>query len=184
MASYLAGTFPAADLVGRAFGADVHREGSGNPGASNVYRIAGRPAAAAVLAVDVGKGIIPTLAGTRLAGAPVGAACGAAAVIGHCFPLPNPARGGKGVATAAGMVIAMDPMLAVGAGAAWATIAKLLRRPSVASLALAAGLPLAAAVRRRPLWELVTLAGVGGLVVARHTDNLRRLLHGEESAIP
>jgi glycerol-3-phosphate acyltransferase PlsY len=183
VASYLIGTFPTAALIGRALGWDVHAEGSGNPGASNTYRVAGPRAGALVLAVDMAKGIIPTLAGRRVGGGPLGAVCGAAATVGHCFPVPVPAKGGKGVATAAGMVLVVDPRLALGAAATWAVVAKLLHRPSVASISVTAGLPLAAAVRRRPAWEIATFAAVGGLVLARHEDNLRRLLRGEEPAL-
>jgi glycerol-3-phosphate acyltransferase PlsY len=182
VASYLAGTFPTADLVGRAFGRDVHTEGSGNPGTTNVYRVAGRRAAAVVLGVDVTKGALPAIAGTRLAGDRVGAACGAAAVVGHCFPLPRPSRGGKGVATAAGMVLGVDAGLAMVAVPLWVTVARLVRRPSLASLTVAGGLPLVAAARRRPRWELIALTTVAALVAARHTDNVRRLLRGEEGA--
>ncbi|MDP9074234.1 MAG: glycerol-3-phosphate acyltransferase, partial [Actinomycetota bacterium] len=83
-ASYLLGAFPTAELVGRARGRDIHTEGSGNPGATNTYRIAGRGAAALVLVADVAKGAIAARAG---------AACGVAAVLGHCYPPTARARG-------------------------------------------------------------------------------------------
>jgi glycerol-3-phosphate acyltransferase PlsY len=182
-ASYLVGTFPTAALMARALGKDIHSEGSGNPGATNIYRVVGSRAGSLVLAVDVAKGIIPTMVGTRMGGGPLGGACGVAATVGHCFPIPDPAKGGKGVATAAGMVMVVDPLLAVGGAVIWALVAKLLRRPSVASLAVTTAIPLAAVVRRRPAWELVTFAAVSCLVLARHKENLRRLLRGEEPAL-
>jgi acyl phosphate:glycerol-3-phosphate acyltransferase len=184
VASYLVGAFPTARLVGRAVGRDVYAEGSGNPGATNTYRIAGAKAGAVVAAADALKGALPAVLGAKLTRSrAVGAACGAAAVVGHCFPWPAPGRGGKGVATAAGMVLAVDPGLALGAAPVWVTVTKLTRRPSIASIALAAGLPLAAVVWRRPGWELATFTIVGGIVLARHEDNVRRLVRGEEHAL-
>jgi glycerol-3-phosphate acyltransferase PlsY len=187
--SYLAGAFPTAGLVARAFGRDIHHEGSGNPGATNTYRVAGAVPAALVMTVDVAKGALATGAGKRAgnrAGRPagphpaLGPACGVAAVLGHCFPPWNPRAGGKGVATAGGMLLALNPPLAVLAGAAWATIAKATRRVSLASIVTAVTLPLAAKRRRRPRAEQIALAAVAAIIVVRHRDNIARLRRGEE----
>ncbi|HSS10788.1 MAG TPA: glycerol-3-phosphate 1-O-acyltransferase PlsY [Acidimicrobiales bacterium] len=184
VASYLFGAFPTASLVGQTLGRDVYAEGSGNPGATNIFRVAGARAGAVVAATDVLKGVLPAVVGAKTTGSTaVGAACGAAAVVGHCFPLSAPGRGGKGVATAAGMVLAVDPALALGAAPVWASIAKLTRRPSIASITVAAGIPLVAVARRRPAWEVVVFTVVGGIVLARHEDNIRRLVRGEEDAL-
>ena len=184
VASYLAGAFPTAELVGRAVGHDVHSEGSGNPGASNTFRLAGKSAGAFVLAADLAKGALPPLAAIKATRSPaLAATCGTAAVAGHCFPLLQPAGGGKGVATAAGMVLVVDPPLGLLGAAAWAGVAKATRRPSVASVVLAIGLPVAALARHRPGWELASFALVGGLVLARHEENLRRLARGEERPV-
>ena len=194
-ASYGLGTFPAADLVANALGRDVHREGSGNPGASNVYRLAGGRAAALVLLADAAKGALPALVGLTADRADgtadrptrprrprtLALACGGAAVLGHCFP---PGRtGGKGVATAAGMMAVIEPGLAVGAAAAWAGVAKGLGQASVASLTAAAILPLAMMARHRPPTEVAAVTLLAAFVAVRHAPNLRRLVQGEEPGI-
>src|SRR5436305_11412567 len=105
---YALGTLPTAVLVGRRSGHDPTHEGSGNPGASNVYRTVGRRAAAVVLAGDLLKGAAAAGLGWALAGHTVGVATGAAAVVGHVVPPWR--RGGKGVATSAGMVLVLFPL--------------------------------------------------------------------------
>jgi len=183
-ASYVVGAFPTAELVGRAYGRDVHREGSGNPGATNTYRVAGPAAAAVVAGADVAKGALSATAGCRLGGPGLGAACGVAAVVGHCFPPSHPGDGGKGVATTAGMVLALDPVLAAGAALGWAGLAKLTRRVSLASVSLAAALPLLAAGRHRPRPVVAGFAAASAVIVVRHAGNIRRLLSGQERSIP
>jgi glycerol-3-phosphate acyltransferase PlsY len=186
--SYLAGAFPTAGLVARSFGRDIHHEGSGNPGTTNTYRVAGAVPAALVMTVDVAKGALATSAGKRVgragrsAGshAALGPACGVAAVLGHCFPPWNPTAGGKGVATAGGMLLALNPPLAALAGAMWAALAKATRRVSLASIVTAVTMPLAAKRRRRPRAEQIALAAVAAIVVVRHRDNIARLRRGDE----
>lgn len=181
-ASYVAGAFPTAELVARAWGRDIHREGSGNPGATNTYRIAGTGAAAVVALVDVAKGAATTRAGQRLAPG-LAPACGVAAVLGHCFPPTRPTEGGKGVATTEGMLLALDPPLALGAAAAWAVLVKVTGKASVASIAVTAALPVIAAVRGRPRAQQLALAAVSAIVVIRHRDNIARLRSGQEPAV-
>ncbi len=179
--SYLVGAFPTAELVGRACGRDVRHEGSGNPGATNTYRVAGRGAAVVVAGVDIAKGAITTAAGRRSGGPALGAACGVAAVAGHCFP---PWRsGGKGVATTAGMVLVLDPALAVAATLGWAGLAKFTHRPSLASIAMASALPVMATVRRPPRPVRAGFAVASVIIVVRHAGNIVRLLRGEERSI-
>lgn len=112
---YLVGTFPSADLAARLAGreqVDLRRQGSRNPGALNVGRLLGRRAGTAVLAADIGKGVVASLVGRRLAG-DTGAHVGAvAAVAGHCYPLWTGFRGGKGVATSIGQCVATMPLYA------------------------------------------------------------------------
>jgi glycerol-3-phosphate acyltransferase PlsY len=196
VASYLAGAFPTAELVARARGRDIHREGSGNPGATNTYRVAGPRAAAVVALVDVAKGALTTLAGQRLAvggagagnqgaGKPggLGPACGVAAVLGHCFPPTNPTEGGKGVATTGGMLLVLDPPLALLSAVAWAALARTTRRAGLASIVVAAALPVAALAFPRSRPERVALAAVSAVILIRHRDNLVRLRSGREPAV-
>ena len=103
MAGYLLGTFPTAALVGRLTGHDPTAEGSGNPGATNVYGTSGRGAGAADPLIDLAKGVIAAGIGLAVGDHTLGVLTGAAAVLGHVVPLTRPTLGGKGVATAAGM---------------------------------------------------------------------------------
>jgi glycerol-3-phosphate acyltransferase PlsY len=179
-AAYLAGTFPTARLVVD----DVQRRGSGNPGASNAFRLEGRRAGATVLLGDALKGAvaaaIPLLAQL---GRPLALVCGAAAVVGHCFPLPRPTRGGKGVATGAGMAAVLFPAEAAVAALTWFGVARLTGRASVASLAAVATVLMGTAVSGRPVWEVTAVAGVAMLIILRHTRNLRDLRRGEERTL-
>jgi glycerol-3-phosphate acyltransferase PlsY len=180
---YLLGTIPTAQLVGRRVGRDPTREGSGNPGASNVYRTAGARAGAMVFAGDVVKGIVATGIGLAAGDRMLGLACGAAAVVGHVVPITRRFRGGKGVATACGMVIVLFPVLALVSAVVWGAVVKLSRTASAASLAVAVLLPVGVALTGRPLREVVGVVAVAALVVARHAGNIRRLASGEERSL-
>lgn len=183
MAAYLVGTLPTALLVGRRTGVDPTAVGSGNPGASNVYRTSGRRAGALVLAGDVVKGAVAAGAGLALGGRGIALACGAAAVLGHVAPLTRLRRGGKGVATAAGAVVVLFPLIALAAAAVWAIVVGITRRASVASLAAMAAGPLLALVAGLPARDVLGLGAIASLVVARHAPNIRRLLQGEEPVL-
>lgn len=182
--AYLLGTFPAAQLVGGARGHDPTREGSGNPGASNVYRLAGRRAGAMVFALDLVKGAVATGAGYALDGRSLAMACGVAAVLGHIAPVTRRFRGGKGVATAAGVTVVLWPLAAVVGAAVWTAVAVGTHTASLASLAGAVAIPLAVALTGRPAHEILVAVALGALVVLRHGSNIRRLLEGRERGLP
>jgi len=177
--SYLLGTFPTAPLVA----GNAIRQGSGNPGASNAFRVAGTRAGVVVFAGDVAKGIAAVAAGDAVAGRHLAFACGAAAVVGHCFPVTRRFRGGKGVATTAGMTLVLIPVPALVAGVVWGALAKATHKASLASLVAMALLPAGAAAAGRPGWEVAAVGGVAALVVVRHAHNLSRLMHGEEQSL-
>jgi glycerol-3-phosphate acyltransferase PlsY len=181
--AYLLGTFPTALLVGRREGRDPTKEGSGNPGASNALRTMGRRAGALVLVGDLGKGIAATGIGWALGGRGVGVACGVAAVVGHIFPITRGLRGGKGVATGAGLAIVLLPLPAVGLGVLWAAVVKATGAAAAGSVAVALALPVADAAVGRPGAEVAALAACSALVVVRHRENLERLRRGEEAAL-
>ena len=183
LGGYLLGSLPTAVVVGRRLGHDPTAEGSGNPGASNVYRTAGRGAGGVVLAGDLAKGAVAAGAGWLLGDHLLGMACGAAAVVGHVLPLGRVRHGGKGVATCAGVVLVLHPIVGVAGAALWVLTAKLSGRPSVASLLLAAAVPAGAAALGAPATEVAVLLGIGVLVVVRHGSNIARLASGTEARI-
>jgi glycerol-3-phosphate acyltransferase PlsY len=181
--AYLLGTFPTALLVGRREGRDPTREGSGNPGASNALRTMGRRAGAIVLVGDLGKGLLATGGGWGLAGRPVGVACGLAAVLGHVFPATRRFRGGKGVATGAGMAVVLLPLPSIALAALWGAVVGATRVSALGSMAVAVALPVAGALVGRPAGEVAALAAGGALVLVRHRDNIARLRRGDEASL-
>jgi glycerol-3-phosphate acyltransferase PlsY len=181
--SYLLGTFPTALLVGRREGTDPTQEGSGNPGATNALRTMGRRAGALVLAGDLGKGVLATGIGWAVGGRAVGVGCGLAAVAGHIFPVTRRFRGGKGVATGAGMALVLLPIPALVLGVVFAVVVKVTRVGALGSIAVAIGFPIAAAIVGRPGGEVAALAACSTLVVLRHRENLARLRQGGEHRI-
>ncbi len=183
LVGYLWGTFPGALLVGRYTGHDPTREGSNNPGASNVYRVAGRWPAAWVLLSDVGKGLIAAGLGLILGGQLIGAACGAAAVVGHIVPLGRYRQGGKGVATFGGLLLALTPMVGVILIGVWAVALAATKRAGAASLAATAAAPAAVAIQGWPAPDVVVIVGVAVVVLARHHENIRRMWRREEPAL-
>jgi glycerol-3-phosphate acyltransferase PlsY len=181
--AYLVGTFPTAAIVGRRSGFDPSAGGSGNPGASNSFRLGGRRAGALVLAGDLAKGALATGVGLVVGGRPLGLAAGAAAVLGHVFPATRGFRGGKGVATAAGVVVVLEPLAALVGLGAWLVVVAVSRTASLASLAgVVAGLIAVVAVGR-PAWEVAGLAAIGVLIVVRHRGNLSRVAAGTEQTM-
>jgi len=183
LGSYALGTLPTAVVVGRRVGHDPTLEGSGNPGATNVYRTAGRRAGATVLIGDVLKGAGAAGAGWLVGDHLLGVACGVAAVVGHVFPAHRRFRGGKGVATAAGVTLVLFPVMAVVAVAVFALLARLGRRVSLASLVLAVAVPAGAAASGAPGAEVALLVAMGTVVVFRHAGNIARLARGTESVL-
>jgi glycerol-3-phosphate acyltransferase PlsY len=181
--AYLLGTFPTALLVGRSRGHDPTLEGSGNPGATNTMRTMGRRAGLVVLLGDAGKGALAAGAGWAIGGRAVGVACGVAAVVGHVAPVTRRFRGGKGVATGAGMALVLLPIEAVILGVVFAIVAKRTRAASAGSIAVALGFPIGAAVAGRPAGEIAAFAGCSVLVLLRHRENIERLRHGAEATI-
>ena len=179
--AYLLGTFPSAVMVARSRGIDITKVGSGNPGASNVSRTMGRAWGIAVFALDALKGIIPAAVGAyALDSRPLGYAMVGAAVIGHMFPVTRGFRGGKGVATMAGSMFVLQPLVALILFFVWFAVLKATKKSSMASLALIVGLPLLCGVKGVPAWEILAMVGINALLLLRHTGNIKRLLKGTE----
>ena len=180
IAAYALGTFPSAQLAGRSQGIDPTAAGSRNPGTTNVLRTAGREAAALTLAGDVGKGIVAAGLGWLIGGHGLGVACGLAAVLGHVAPVNRGLRGGKGVATAGGMVVVLFPVAAAVAAVVFVWVLALVRIVSAASLVAVLSVPVVALLVGAPAVEVVALVACAAVVVVRHRDNLDRLRRGEE----
>ncbi len=192
-AAFLLGALPFGLWVGRlARGVDVRRHGSGNLGATNVYRTLGARLGLAVFALDAGKGVAAVFLARALAGAafPGGSSaaglCGAIAVVlGHSFTPFAGWRGGKGAATAAGAMLAATPAASSVALAGFIAAVVTSRRISLGSLVAALLLPLGlwlAPFAWQGNFAAWTGTVVGVLIVLRHLPNLRRLLRGEEPA--
>jgi glycerol-3-phosphate acyltransferase PlsY len=183
IAGYLIGSVDFGVIVPRLAGVDIYREGSGNPGATNVLRTMGRPAAALVMAGDLLKGIAAGILGNVIDGPVLGFAVGFAAVAGHCFPIWHRFKGGKGVATAGGMVFAIEPILGAILLVGWGLLATLLKRASPASILLALAVVPALYGFGHRGWALTWAGAAAALVLVRHRANIRRLLGGSEHRI-
>lgn len=187
--SYLLGSLSFAVLVSRLFGlADPRSYGSGNPGATNVLRSGNKAAAVLTLLLDALKGWLPAFAAAhwwpQAGHAQLAAmAVGVAAFLGHLWPVFFRFEGGKGVATAAGVLLGMDPMLGLWSLACWLAIAVVFRYSSLAAMVTALAAP-AIVLLRGGSW--ITAAGLGlmaALLIWRHDANIRKLLAGTESKI-
>ncbi|MEM9706710.1 MAG: glycerol-3-phosphate 1-O-acyltransferase PlsY [Pseudomonadota bacterium] len=178
---YLLGSAPFGLLLTRFAGlGDIRDIGSGNIGATNVLRTGRKDLAAATLILDSGKGAIAVFL-ARMAGLPIEAA-GAAAFLGHCYPVWLGFNGGKGVATYLGTVLALSPLAGVAACIVWLMGAGLTRISSLAALAATAATPLI----------MFSMGAVSGAIAAvlmttlvhvRHKDNVKRLIAGTEPMI-
>jgi glycerol-3-phosphate acyltransferase PlsY len=181
-AGYLIGSIPWGVVVVRvARGEDIRVRGSGNIGASNVWRTYGRSLGIPVAVLDVLKGFVPALAGSMLSGDWVGVLAGAAAMLGHARPVYLGFRkGGKMVATAGGVTLALAPLAALSCLALWLVVFAVVRYASVASIVTAAALPVLCFVygAPSPVVGFATLAAVA--VIALHHQNIRRLFAGTE----
>ncbi|MFP4043818.1 MAG: glycerol-3-phosphate 1-O-acyltransferase PlsY [Rhodosalinus sp.] len=182
-AGYLLGSVPFGLVITRAFGlGDLRAIGSGNIGATNVLRTGSKSAAAATLILDSGKGAAAVLLARAMAGEDAAQVAGLAAFLGHCFPVWLRFRGGKGVATFLGTLLALAWPLGLAACATWLATAAVTRLSSLAALVAAALSPLWAVLLGRG--EVAVLAAALSLVVLwRHGDNIARIRAGTEPRI-
>lgn len=180
---YLIGSIPFGVVLVRVLRKeDIRAQGSGNIGASNVWRIYGRSLGIPVALLDVAKGLVPALAGLAVGGEWVGMLAGVAAMLGHARPLwLGFRRGGKMVATAGGVSLALAPVAALVCIVVWVAVFVLFRYASLASLVTAALLPVACVALGEP-WPTVTFAAVAtAAVFVLHRQNIRRLANGTEA---
>jgi glycerol-3-phosphate acyltransferase PlsY len=192
---YLFGSCPNGYLVSRSRGVDIRKHGSGNIGATNVLRVLGKRWGYLVFALDALKGFAAVRIGFAVGDAAMtpgashpemlGIAAGLSCILGHTFPVWLHFRGGKGVATSAGVLLGLMPLAVISVFAVWLILFQTTRYVSVASIGAAVALPLFVAFYLR----LGMLAGASALpfsiliaavVVWRHRSNMKRLIHGEE----
>ena len=189
-ASYLVGSIPFALLLSRIKGVDIRKVGSGNVGATNVFRMVSKPLGIATFLCDALKGFVPAFvfpmfgnggSGT-FQGSELGVWCGALAIVGHNWPVFLKFKGGKGIATSAGVLLGIAPA-AVGIGLlGWILLFVTSRYVSVASVGAALLVPAAGWILyvREGLFKPSVLTLLGIMAVWRHRSNIRRLMEGSE----
>jgi glycerol-3-phosphate acyltransferase PlsY len=191
---YLLGSIPFGLVIVKLAGlGDIRAIGSGNIGATNVLRTGRKDLALATLLLDSGKAAIAlllakwafgeTMLGDGELGARAGFVAGAAAFLGHCFPLWLKFKGGKGVATFFGVLLAGLPLVGIAAGATWILTALLFRISSLGALTAAVVAPVAAFALKESIWGVGFCAVLAVLIYWRHRPNIERLLAGTEPRI-
>jgi len=194
VAAYLLGSLSFAVIVSKALGMeDPRRYGSGNPGATNVLRSGRKGAALATLVLDALKGWLPVFLIQQFGaawglGPATAAMAGVAAFLGHLYPVFFRFQGGKGVATAAGVLVGIEPLLGLATGATWLIIAFFFRYSSLASLVAAVFAPAYYLIGGGIAWPryvavLAALVVMSLLLIWRHRENIRRLAAGSESKL-
>lgn len=181
--AYLLGSVDFGAIVPRLLGVDIYEHGSGNPGASNVLRTLGKRAGAAVMVGDTVKGLTAAGLAAVWVGESVGFAAGFLAVVGHVFPVWLKFRGGRGVATAIGAVLFLEPLFGAVLAVLWVGIVVVLKVASIGSLAAMALYVPGYALTGHDGWSLVWAALTAALVVARHAPNIGRMLSGGEAKV-
>jgi len=186
VASYFIGAIPTSYLLSRFFaGIDLRQQGSGNLGATNLYRVLGWKYAAPAALVDIAKGLVPVVVfAPRASPSQMFAlACGVAAILGHVFSIFVRFKGGKGVATAAGVMLGLAPLALAITASVWVVMVRLTGYVSLASISAAAVLPVAVYLLedgRTPALLWIAAAIAAGVILL-HRRNIERLLNGTES---
>ena len=181
---YAIGSVPFAYLVARRAGIDVRVAGSGNVGAANVLRTTGTPLGVMVMSLDIAKGAAAVLFAHLAAGTIASmAAAGAAAIVGHIYPVWLRFHGGKGVAVAAGVFAVLAPVAAGVAAAVFLVTVWATRLVSLGSIVATVTLPSAAWLAGSPRAVVIAAAGACALILFRHRGNLRRILRGTERRV-
>ena len=185
LAAYLLGSVPFAMISSKLFGlADPRTYGSGNPGATNVLRSGNKKAALFTLLGDALKGWLAVFLAQQagLSDGLIGLVA-LAVFFGHLFPVFLKFKGGKGVATAAGVLLALDPLLGLAVLVTWLLVAYVSRYSSLAALIAAASAPLLSALMHGIDSRFLVVALLGLALIAKHWQNIQRLMAGQESKI-
>jgi glycerol-3-phosphate acyltransferase PlsY len=178
------GSVPFAFLLARRRGVDLRRAGSGNVGATNVLRTSGVPSAVAAMSLDAVKGAVAVVVAQQMTNGPVGpVAAGLASIVGHIYPIWLRFRGGKGVATSAGVFAVLAPVALGAASAVFLVAVWITRYISVGSLAGAITLTAVASATRLPTAVIVGAFAAALIIGHRHRENLSRIRQGTERRI-
>lgn len=195
LAGYLLGSIPTGYLVAAARGIDIRTVGSGNIGATNVFRYLGVPAGIFVLLADALKGWVAVVLVTRImwaafnaTGGPlarewVGIIAGLSAILGHNFTCWLHFKGGKGIATSAGVLVALVPWALVISLTIWLVLFVVTRYVSLASICASAALPFATWLTGQSSTLIFMTAAMGALAIYKHKGNIQRLIRGTENRI-
>jgi len=189
--AYLVGSLPFGFLIGKFHGIDIRRHGSGNIGATNVRRVVGKDWGIVCFLLDFAKGLVPVLVVSHLFGngtsSALSALTAAVVVLGHVFPVYLAFKGGKGVATTLGALLGIAPLAVVVGGLCWLAVFELSRYVSLASICAAGIMPVMATVQYAALngsisgVSVAILYVLGGLIILRHGENIKRLRLGTEN---
>ena len=185
LAAYLLGSVPFAMISSKVFGlADPRTYGSGNPGATNVLRSGNKKAALMTLIGDALKGAVAVIVAQQMGLSDTVIALVALAVfLGHLYPIFLKFKGGKGVATAAGVLLALDPVLGLAVAGTWLLVAYVSRYSSLAALIAAAAAPVVSALMHGANNQTVVVGILGMALIGKHWQNIQRLMAGQESKI-
>lgn len=185
LAAYLLGSVPFAMISSKVFGlADPRTYGSGNPGATNVLRSGNKKAALMTLIGDALKGSVAVLIAQQMGLSNTVIALVALAVfLGHLYPVFLKFKGGKGVATAAGVLLALDPILGLTVTGIWLLVAYVSRYSSLAALIAAAAAPAVSALMHGANNQTIVVGILGMALIGKHWQNIQRLMAGQESKI-
>ena len=181
--SYLIGSIPTGYLIAKhTMHIDIREHGSGNPGAANVYRIVGKWAGVCTFLIDAIKGYVPVLLARHFCPDiyAIAIVCGVVAILGHMWTIYLKFRGGKGVATSAGVFLALAPIPTILAFLTFVALVAKWGRISIGSIFACVVLPVASWCMSYPLAEKIMASAVGALVIYKHIPNIKRLLAQKE----
>ncbi len=183
--AYFLGSVSFGYLIGLLSGKDVREVGSGNIGATNVMRAAGKTAGIITLVLDTAKGYVAVLLAEGFSGPDesLPLICGVAALFGHCFPVFLKFRGGKGVATGLGVFLRLAPFYVIFALGAFLIVLAITRFVSAGSMAAAATMPIALWIGGASSERALLAAAIAALIIVKHHKNIARLVKGEENRL-
>ncbi|MHB8172944.1 MAG: glycerol-3-phosphate 1-O-acyltransferase PlsY [Nitrospirota bacterium] len=182
--AYILGSIPFGLIIAKVYGADLRSKGSGNIGATNALRVLGKKAGALTLLGDMLKGTAAVLIALNFAGYGAGVLAAGAAVIGHDFPIFAKFKGGKGVATSFGAILALEPYIGLACLAVWIAAFLVFRISSVGALVAFAAFPVLVLILKSSNYPLIMLSFfLAFMIFIKHHENIKRLVRGEESRV-